>query len=111
MAAGTELGTRIKRARERRHWRQIDLAKALGVDVKTVGNWERGHTIPRNRIGAIEETLGLDISGAEPEAEVYTDPVERAIWELDLSREARLDFIAQLRARRMKHSQQQEPPA
>ena len=111
MAAGTELGTRIKRARERRHWRQIDLAKAIGVDVKTVGNWERGHTIPRNRIGAIEETLGVDISGTGPEAEVYTDPVERAIWELDAPRAIRLDFIAQLRAGRTENSQVREPPA
>jgi transcriptional regulator with XRE-family HTH domain len=112
MAAGTELGTRIKRARERRHWRQADLARALGVDVKTVGNWERGQTIPRNRIGAIEETLGVEISGGEPEDEVYTDPVLRAIWELDAPRAIRLDFIAQLKsARRMEHSQAKDPPA
>jgi ribosome-binding protein aMBF1 (putative translation factor) len=111
MAAGTELGTRIKRARERRHWYQTDLAKAIGVNVKTVGNWERGRHIPRSRIGAIEETLGISLTEEPEPAEVYTDPVEAAIWELDLPRTVRLDFITQLRARRMKHPQPQEPPA
>ncbi len=113
MATDRELGTRIKRARERLRWRQIDLAKALSVDVKTVGNWERGQTIPRNRIGAIEETLGVEITESGPEDEVYTDPVELAIWEDPrLPRDERRAFIAQLRARRMENvPRAHEPPA
>lgn len=90
---------------------QMQLAKMVGAGVRSVGRWERGQAVPRSHIGSLEAVLGISLDEQEPEAEVYTDPVERAIWELDLSREARLDFIAQLRARRMKHSQQQEPPA
>jgi transcriptional regulator with XRE-family HTH domain len=110
MAAG-EIGTQIRRAREIRRWKQRDLAEALGVGLRTVGSWERGEAVPRSSIGALEAVLGISLSDSEPEDEVYTDPVERAIWELDLSREVRLDFIAQLRARRMENSQVREPPA
>jgi transcriptional regulator with XRE-family HTH domain len=115
MATGTELGTTIKRARERLHWRQIDLARAIGVDVKTVGNWERGQTIPRNRIGAIEETLSVSLTG-DPAAPWYNpdDPIERGIAEDPrLPEDRKRDLIAQLRAARMKHAppQAQEPPA
>jgi transcriptional regulator with XRE-family HTH domain len=122
MAAGTELGTRIKRARERRHWRQADLARAIGVNVKTVGNWERGHTIPRNRIGAIEATLGISLTEDEAaEASWYDpdDPIERGIAEDPrLPEPVRRDFVAQLRAKRLEHvpraehaPRAHEPPA
>lgn len=65
MAADTRIGTAIKRARERRRWTQRQLADALGVDIKTVDNWENGRTRPRNRTGAIEEVLGIDLTGAQ----------------------------------------------
>lgn len=55
----TEIGTRIRRARERKRWSQRQLAGALGVDRKTVDNWENGRTTPRSSIGAIEEVLGV----------------------------------------------------
>lgn len=64
----TEIGTRIKRARERKRWSQRQLAGALGVDRKTVDNWENGRTTPRSSIGAIEEVLGVSLDGVpEPE--------------------------------------------
>lgn len=108
MAAGTELGTRIKRARERRHWRQADLAKALSVDVKTVGNWERGQTIPRNRIGAIEATLGISLAAenGNGQAPWYDpdDPIERGIAEEPRLPEPRKrKLVADLRAAREEH--------
>jgi transcriptional regulator with XRE-family HTH domain len=115
MAAGTELGTRIKRARERRHWRQADLARAIGVNVKTVGNWERGQTIPRTRIGAIEATLSISLADDAPSESWYDpdDPIERGIAEDPrLPEPARRDFVAQLRARRLEHiPRAHEPPA
>lgn len=75
----TEIGTRIKRARERRRWSQRQLAEALQVDRKTVDNWENGRTSPRSSIGAIEEVLGVRFD--EPEA---ADPVAA---EMDVLRE------------------------
>jgi transcriptional regulator with XRE-family HTH domain len=55
-------GTAIKRARERKRWTQRQLAGALGVNVKTVDNWENGRTHPRNSVGALEEVLGISLS-------------------------------------------------
>lgn len=63
----TDLGTRIKRARERLRWTQRQLADAVGVNVKTVDNWENGRSSPRNRLGSLEAVLGIDLSG-EPAA-------------------------------------------
>lgn len=49
----------IKAARERNQMTQQDLAEAVGVSLRTVGAWERGENVPRNRMGAIREVLGL----------------------------------------------------
>ncbi len=63
MATDPPLGTRIKRAREQKRWTQQQLAAALGVDRKTVDNWENGRTRPRSAIGALEAVLGVDLTG------------------------------------------------
>ncbi len=70
MLSPPELGIRIRRARERRRWTQQQLADALGVAVRAVGSWERGEAAPRNATGAIEELLGVDLTGGalEPQA-------------------------------------------
>lgn len=58
-----DLGQRIRAARERRHWSQADLAKAVGVkSVRTIGSWERGETVPMNRLAALEEVLGVRLT-------------------------------------------------
>jgi transcriptional regulator with XRE-family HTH domain len=67
----TEIGTRIKRARERRRWSQRELAERLGVNRKTVDNWENGRTRPANSIGALEDVLGVRLDD-EPEPELPT---------------------------------------
>jgi ribosome-binding protein aMBF1 (putative translation factor) len=108
--AVSDVGSRIAKRRQQLRLTQAQLAARIGVNRTTVASWETGQHFPQRHQGAIEDVLGVSLTG-EIEAEVYTDPVERAIWELDLSRGVRLDFIAQLRARRMKDSQQQEPPA
>ena len=59
------LGTRIKRARERKRMRQRELADALGVSVKTVDNWENDRTSTRSSIGALEEVLEVNLSADE----------------------------------------------
>ena len=69
MAAELALGTRIRRARERRRWTQQQLANALRVSVRTVNDWENDRTQPRNSLGALEDVLGtrLDAPGSEPD--------------------------------------------
>lgn len=82
--AESSLGTRIKRARERRRWTQQELADRLGVDRKTVDNWENGRTTPRSSLGALEEVLG-NLTDGDDEATPYpdpADPVEVALWGL-----------------------------
>lgn len=66
MAAGPPLGTRIKRARERKRWTQQQLADALDVNIKTIDNWENGRTSPRSSIGALEDVLGISLDEDEP---------------------------------------------
>ena len=53
------------RARPRRS-RRINLeqlADALGVNVKSVDNWENGRNAPRSSVGALEDVLGISLSG------------------------------------------------
>lgn len=72
----TDAGTRIKRARERRRWTQRQLADALGVNIKTVDNWENGRTSPKNSLGALEQVLGisLDDEPGRPERWPHVPP-------------------------------------
>lgn len=61
MLGKAEAGRVIKRARERHRWTQAQLAEALGVDRKTVDNWENGRRSPRSSAGAIEDVLGINL--------------------------------------------------
>jgi transcriptional regulator with XRE-family HTH domain len=82
MATGDpHLGTKIKRARERKRWTQQQLADAVGRNVKTVNNWETGRTEPASSLGAIEEVLGVNLSDGTG-VEIYADPDEAEIWAL-----------------------------
>lgn len=53
-------GEQIKEGRERLHLTQQELATQVGVSMRTVGNWERGDSVPRSRMGAIREVLRMD---------------------------------------------------
>ena len=69
MAAGTpSLGARIRRAREQARLSQEELAKAVGASVRAVGDWENDRRKPRNRLGALEQVLGVSLSGEPPPA-------------------------------------------
>lgn len=97
MAAATRsLGRAIKDARERRHLTQQQLADVLGVDRKTVDNWENERTIPRNRMGALVQ-WAPELGGTDED--VYTDPAEARIWSWeDTPPERRRQMIEELRA-------------
>ena len=116
MATDTRIGTAIKRARERMRWTQRQLADAVGVNVKTVDNWEGGRTSPRNRRGALEEVLGISLYEDEPAPAApeltATDAWEQSVlddrhldgetkrWLIQSSRDARLAYVAARRERR-----------
>jgi len=110
------IGLRIKRARERRRWTQRQLADALGVNIKTVDNYENDRTRPRNSTGAIEEVLGISLDDTlsagplddlkpwqEPwEEEAAADeglPVETRRWLIEDSRLARIAHAERQRSR------------
>src|SRR5215469_18427609 len=59
------IGTRIRRARERKRLSQADLAGRLGVSRSAVNAWENDRAWPQNSIGALEEILGITLD--EPE--------------------------------------------
>lgn len=77
MAADLSLGEQIRDARERRHLTQQQLADLLGVDRKTVDNWENRRSTPRNRMGALK-AWAPELGGEA------VDPNEEALRSLDL---------------------------
>jgi len=61
MAAESPIGTRIKRARERKRMSQAELADALGVSRSAVNAWENDRAFPQSSIGALEDILGISL--------------------------------------------------
>lgn len=53
-------GEQIRAGRERRGWTQAQLAQRVGVGQRTVGNWERGETVPMNRMAALRDLFAED---------------------------------------------------
>jgi transcriptional regulator with XRE-family HTH domain len=45
---------------------QAELGLAVGVSRSAINSWERGRSYPRNRIGALEEVLGIRLDEAPP---------------------------------------------
>jgi len=63
-ATVTSLGLTIRRARERKRWTQQQLADAVEVSRDAIIKWEGDQRAPKNRIGALEEVLGIDLTSA-----------------------------------------------
>jgi transcriptional regulator with XRE-family HTH domain len=78
------IAVKIKRAREIKRWTQQELADRLGVNRKTVDNWENGRTIPRSSIGALEHVLGVSFAenGEFTGYPDLGDPNELVVWNL-----------------------------
>lgn len=51
-------GSDIRDARNRAGMSQEALAEAVGVTLRTIGNWERSATVPRNKLPIVREVLG-----------------------------------------------------
>lgn len=62
-------GEQLRRARERRGWTQEQLAEAVGVTFRSIGNWERGE-VPASREARLRDVLGDDLTpGLNPLAQ------------------------------------------
>ncbi|HUK70951.1 MAG TPA: helix-turn-helix transcriptional regulator [Streptosporangiaceae bacterium] len=90
------IGDQIRRARHRKRWTQRQLAARVGVDRKTIDNWENDRSYPRTGIGALEDALGITLDGHGPR------PREAAETELDATitqLRQTLDWLLSLRGR------------
>lgn len=55
----------IRNARQRAGLTQGELGALVGVSLRTIGNWERGTTVPLNRLAKLREVLDGHWSGDE----------------------------------------------
>jgi len=104
VAAST--GLAIRRARERKRWRQEDLAAAVGVSRNAVDAWENGRTYPNRNVGRIEEVLGISLSAPVPDSVLDSVIAAEDEWEAGVltdpdlpPRERREIVLASRRAR------------
>lgn len=100
MATETRIGTKIKRAREDLRWTQQQLADAIGVNRKTVDNWENNRTYPRSSIGALERALGVALTADAGSRDDQLKEIEELRRRLEtLASEIRTDDEGQSRPR------------
>jgi transcriptional regulator with XRE-family HTH domain len=50
-------GDEIRDLREAAGLTQQELGAKVGVSLRTIGNWERGETVPRNKLGRLRRVL------------------------------------------------------
>ncbi|WP_157873449.1 helix-turn-helix domain-containing protein [Kineococcus radiotolerans] len=62
--------SRVRRARERLMLDRKEFAQLLKVSEKTVQNWELGKSLPRNRMGALEQYLEPSAPALDPLAAI-----------------------------------------
>lgn len=92
------LGARIRRARERARLSQEELAALVGASSRAVGDWENNRRKPRNRLGVLEDVLGVSLEDTpEPEPTIPKN-LQRAIETTDgLTEEERRAVMAAIR--------------
>ncbi len=66
-------GDEIRQARLRAQWSQEELAAIVGVSMRSIGNYERGSTVPRNKMPVIEEALSAYTGGDGPSLHAASD--------------------------------------
>ena len=102
MATGKRIGTRIRRAMERKRLDQAALASQLGVSRSAVNAWINDRAYPRNAIGALEDVLGVSLGGDGEEAgdglpalvsANRDDPVVMEIWSMKTLPPAAKEFL------------------
>jgi transcriptional regulator with XRE-family HTH domain len=66
-------GNEIRRLREAHKMTQAQLAQVIGVGLRTVGNWETGSTVPKNRLGMLRQFFGVKEDGDDDPLRAATD--------------------------------------
>lgn len=66
MAPNPRIGTKIRRAMERKRMNQGQLAERLGVSRSAVNAWINDRAWPQGSIGALEDILGISLDAGEP---------------------------------------------
>ncbi|MER7070940.1 helix-turn-helix domain-containing protein [Terrabacter sp. NPDC000476] len=66
-------GDDIKRARQMAGLSQGELANLVGVSMRSIGNYERGETVPRAALPKLQEVLGPYLGGHGPSLATATD--------------------------------------
>lgn len=67
-------GNEIRQARERAGLTQGELGERVGVSGRTVGNWERDFSIPRNKLAKVEQVLNVrEYLGSESKLQDVSD--------------------------------------
>lgn len=97
VVVSADLGKRIKHARELAGMTQEELAQQVGVVLRTVGNWERGATVPQRKLAKVGAVLGVNLAvGGDGDDPGYVsapgERVEGSVIEQQL-----LDEIRQMR--------------
>lgn len=108
---GTDLGIRLRRAREAKGFSREELADRMprrpdgrrSAGVRSIGRWERGETVPRSALGALEIVLApyFTANGVPPPPP--TDPTERKLWDLaiqDMPPAAAWEVVEEYRRRK-----------
>lgn len=75
------LGMQIRRARERKRLSQEELAALIDASPRAVGDWENDRRKPRNRLGALEEVLGVSFDGSAQQPPGISDELMAAIMD------------------------------
>ena len=101
MLSLVNLGETLRSAREARGLTQDQLATRIGASVTSIKNWETNRRLPRSHIGALEETLGIQLRGTPTRDAPRLDEATDAQFATELA--ARLaernETIRELRAR------------
>lgn len=84
-----EVGRRIAQARKEAQMRQEDLARELGVSVRTIYAYESGETPPHRNLRQIADILGRPVDWFRDEPELAVDLAD--------IREAAAETVALLR--------------
>jgi len=61
---GVSMGREIRTARELIGMTREELADRVGVHPKSISNWERNATVPRNKLAILEQVLGVRLGEA-----------------------------------------------
>lgn len=72
--APEEIGRRVKAARERKHWTQLEFAREANVSPSTVQRWERGQLPPVRELVRVAPLLDVEVDElVEPDGDLSAD--------------------------------------